>query len=159
MDGRLNVDFSLNSTVEKSDNAIMSTLISEMLDFNPTYPARDESGNPAKYPDLTNPLIHAEIYKDFNENRRIIFNIAPSFEIVNGLVYKLNFGYENRYTEIDRQERPNADPFEEGSLTQDYSNGTNTLIENYLTYDLQTGDHNVTLLAAGRPCPTKGPTR
>ena len=147
MDGRLNIDFTLNSTIEKGDNAIMSTLVSEMLDFNPTYPARDENGNPVKYPDLTNPLIHADIYKDYNESRRIIFNIAPSFEIIDGLVYKLNFGYENRSSELDRQDMPNADPFEEGRLQQDYSNGTNMLIENYLTYDLKRGDHNVTLLA------------
>ncbi|HSM46579.1 MAG TPA: SusC/RagA family TonB-linked outer membrane protein, partial [Draconibacterium sp.] len=68
MDGRLNIDFTLNSTIEKSENAIMSTLVSEMLDFNPTYPARDENGDPFKYPDLTNPLIHADLYKDFGES-------------------------------------------------------------------------------------------
>lgn len=146
MDGRLNIDFVLNSTIEKSENAIMGTLVSEMLDFNPTYPARDENGNPVKYPDLTNPLIHADLYKNFGENRRIIFNIAPSFEIIDGLVYKLNFGYENRSHDIDRQDMPNTDPFEEGRLVQDYSNGENTLIENYLTYTLNKEDHNFTLL-------------
>ena len=147
MDGRLNIDFFLNSTVEKGENAIMSTLVSEMLDFNPTYPARHENGNPVKYPDLVNPLLHAEIYKDFSESRRVIFNIAPSFEIIPGLVYKLNFGYENRSGELDRQDMPNADPFEEGRLQQDYSNGYNTLIENYLTYTYDKNDHNVVLLA------------
>ena len=146
MDGRLNIDFTLNSTIEKSENAIMSTLVSEMLDFNPTYPARDENGNPAKYPDLTNPLIHANLYKDFGESRRVIFNIAPSFEIIDGLVYKLNFGYENRSGEMDHQDMPNADPFEEGRLAQDYSNGENTLIENYLTYDFDIDNHNFSLL-------------
>ncbi|TNF39450.1 MAG: TonB-dependent receptor [Bacteroidetes bacterium] len=147
MDGRLNIDFTLNSTIEKSENAIMSTLVSEMLDFNPTYPARDENGDPVKYPDLTNPLIHADLYKDFGESRRIIFNIAPSFEIVDGLVYKLNFGYENRSSESDNQSMPNTDPFEEGGLRQNYTNGENTLIENYLTYTFDKNDHNVTLLA------------
>jgi TonB-dependent starch-binding outer membrane protein SusC len=99
MDGRLNIDFTLNSTIEKSENAIMSTLVSEMLDFNPTYPARDENGDPFKYPDLTNPLIHCRLIQGFWRSRRIIFNIAPSFEIIDGLVYKLNFGYENRSSE------------------------------------------------------------
>jgi iron complex outermembrane receptor protein len=147
MDGRLNIDFSLNSTIEKGENAMMGTLVSEMLDFNPTYPARDDNGDPVKYPDLTNPLIHSELYKDFGENRRIIFNIAPSFEIIDGLVYKLNFGYENRSSELDRQDMPNADPFEEGRLQQDYSNGYNSLIENYLTYTFDKNEHNITLLA------------
>ncbi len=147
LDGRLNIEFTLNSTIEKSENAIMGTLVSEMLDFNPTYPARDENGDPVKYPDLTNPLIHADLYKDFGENRRIIFNIAPSFEIIDGLVYKLNFGYENRSSESDNQSMPNTDPFEEGGLRQNYSNGENTLIENYLTYTFDKNEHNVTLLA------------
>jgi TonB-dependent starch-binding outer membrane protein SusC len=147
LDGRLNIDFVLNSTIEKGENAIMGTLVSEMLDFNPTYPARDENGDPVKYPDLTNPLIHADLYKDFGESRRIIFNIAPSFEIIDGLVYKLNFGYENRSSESDNQSMPNTDPFEEGGLRQNYSNGENTLIENYLTYTFDKNEHNVTLLA------------
>jgi TonB-dependent starch-binding outer membrane protein SusC len=146
MDGRLNIDFTLNSTIEKSENAIMSTLVSEMLDFNPTYPARDENGNPVRYPDLTNPLIHADLYKDFGESRRVIFNIAPSFEIIDGLVYKLNFGYENISSESDNQSMPNTDPFEEGRLQQNYLNGENMLIENYLTYTFDKDDHNFTLL-------------
>jgi len=146
MDGRLNIDFTLNSTIEKSENASMSTLVSEMLDFNPTYPARDENGNPVKYPDLTNPLIQADLYKDFGETRRVIFNIAPSFEIIDGLVYKLNFGYENRSSQSDNQSMPNTDPFEEGRLQQNLSNGENTLFENYLTYTLNMDDHNFTLL-------------
>ncbi len=146
MNGRLNIDFSLNSTIEKSENAIMSTLVSEMLDFNPTYPARDENGDPVKYPDLVNPLIHSELYTDFGETRRIIFNIAPSFEIIDGLVYKLNFGYENNSSESDNQSMPNTDPFEEGRLQQNYLNGENMLIENYLTYTLDKDDHNFTLL-------------
>lgn len=146
VDGRLNIDFNLNSTIEQGENAQMGTLVSEMLDFNPTYPARDENGNPVKYPDLTNPLIHANLYKDFSESRRLIFNIAPSFEIIDGLVYKLNFGYENRSSDSDNQSMPNADPFEEGRLQQNYWNGSNTLIENYLTYTYEEGDHNFTLL-------------
>jgi iron complex outermembrane receptor protein len=146
MDGRLNIDFTLNSTVEKSENAIMSTLVSEMLDFNPTYPARDENGDPVKYPDLVNPLIHSELYKDFGETRRIIFNIAPSFEIIDGLVYKLNFGYENASSESDNQSLPNTDPFEEGRLQQNYFNSENMLIENYLTYTFEKDDHNFTVL-------------
>jgi TonB-dependent starch-binding outer membrane protein SusC len=91
MDKRLNIDFNLSSSIEKSDNAQMGTLVSEMLDFNPTYPARDANGDPVKYPDLTNPLIHAELYKDFGENRRMIFNIAPSFEIINGTRVQTQF--------------------------------------------------------------------
>jgi iron complex outermembrane receptor protein len=41
---------------------------------------------------------------------------------------------------------PNTDPFEEGRLQQNLSNGENTLFENYLTYTLNKDDHNFTLL-------------
>ncbi len=146
-DGKLNIEFNLTTTVEKGDNAQMGTLVSEMLDFNPTYPARDANGYPTKYPDLVNPLISADLYKDFNESRRTIVNVTPSLEIVKGLIYKLNFGYENRSSDSDNQSMPNADPYEEGGLTQSFSNGRNTLIENYLTYTYNEGDHNVILLA------------
>ncbi|MGQ7871111.1 SusC/RagA family TonB-linked outer membrane protein [Sunxiuqinia sp. sy24] len=147
LDGRLNIDFNLNTTIESGENANRDRLVSEMLDFNPTYPARDANGELSKYPDLMNPLIAAELYKDFRESRRIIVNVAPSFEIIKDLVYKLNFGYENRSSETDGQQAPNTDPFEQGRLDQYFSNGTNTLIENYLTYAITSGDHAINLLA------------
>ena len=147
LNGRLKIDFNLNSTIEKSDNAQMGTVVSNMMDFNPTYPAHDANGNPVKYPDLMNPLIQADLYKDFGETRRMIVNIAPSFEIVKGLIYKLNFGYENKSSESDNQSMPSTDPFEEGRLQQNYLNGTNSLIENYLTYSYDEGDHSFSLLA------------
>jgi len=146
IDGRLNIDLSLSTSLEKGDNAYTGTLVSEMLDFNPTYPARDENGDPAKYPDLTNPLIHANLYNTFSESRRTIFNIAPSFEIVSGLTYRLNLGYENRSGEVDDQGMPNANPFEEGYLLQSYANGTNKLVENYLTYEYEGADHNFSIM-------------
>jgi iron complex outermembrane receptor protein len=95
-----------------------------------------------------NPLIGAELYQDFREIRRTIVNIAPSFEIFEGLVYKLNLGYDNTSSDADNQSMPNADPFEEGRLQQSFLNGNNFLIENYLTYNFGLGgDHNFTILA------------
>ncbi len=147
MNGRLKIDFNLSSTIEKGDNAQMGTVVSNMLSFNPTYPARDANGDPVKYPDLMNPLSQADLFKDFNENRRMIVNITPSFEIVKGLIYKLNLGYTNTSGAVDNQSMASKDPFVEGRLVQTFSNGTNTLIENYLTYDLNSGDHVLNLLA------------
>jgi len=146
LNGRLNIDYNLNSTIEKGENAHMGTVVSNMLSFNPTYPAYDSNGEPTKFPDFINPLHQAELFTNFNESRKMIVNITPSFEIINGLVYKLNFGYENISSETDRQEMPSVDPFVEGRLQQDFYNGTNTLIENYLTYTIDLDDHNVTLL-------------
>lgn len=148
MDGRLNIDFNLSTTVESGENAQQGTLVSQMLEFNPTYPARDADGNPVKYPDLMNPLIGAELYKDFRESRRTLVNIAPSLEIIEGLVYKVNLGYDNLSNDVDNQSMPNADPFERGRLQQSFYNGRNMLIENYLTYNFSlAGEHNFTVLA------------
>jgi iron complex outermembrane receptor protein len=144
--GKLLIDYNLNSTIEKGENAHMGTVVSNMLSFNPTYPAYDANGLPTKYPDLMNPLSQAELFTDFVESRKIIVNISPSFEIIDGLVYKLNFGYENRSSETDNQEMPSVDPFVEGRLQQNFFNGTNTLIENYLTYTFDLEDHNISLL-------------
>jgi iron complex outermembrane receptor protein len=148
LDGRLNIDFNLNSSVETGENAQQGTLASQMLDFNPTYPARNADGSPVNYPDLMNPLIGAELYKDFKERRRTIVSIAPSIEIIEGLVYKVNLAYDNLSSEVDNQSMPNADPFEQGRLQQNFDDGRNTLIENYLTYNFAIGgNHNFTVLA------------
>ena len=154
INGRLNIDFNLNSTLEKSENAqtglnsntTARPFLANMLTFNPTYEAFDSNGEPTKYPDLINPLHQAELFKDFSEKRRIFVNIAPSFEIIDGLVYKMNIGYENISSEVDNQEMPSVDPFVEGTLQQVFFNGTNTLVENYLTYTTNFGDHNLTVL-------------
>lgn len=146
MDGRLNIDFNLNSTIEIGDNAHMGTVVSSMLSTNPTYPAYDSNGSIAILQDRINPLSQAELFMDFKESRKMIVNIAPSFEIIDGLVYKLNLGYENRSSDLDKQEMPSVDPYVEGKLEQQFFNGTNTLIENYLTYTVDFDDHNVTLL-------------
>ena len=143
---RLNIDLNLTTTLEKGNNSETGTLVSQMLDFNPTYPARDKDNTPMKYPDLLNPLIHAELVKEFSEYRRTIVNIAPSFEIIDGLTYRLNLGYENRSGNVDIQRMPNEDPYEEGFLAQDYPNGTNKLVENYLTYQYRNLNHDFSLM-------------
>lgn len=146
INGKLNIDYNLASTIEIGENAQMGTVVSNMLSFNPTYPAYDSNGEPTKYPDLMNPLSQAELYKDFNENRKMSVNITPSFEIIKGLVYKLNFGYENTSNDSDYQEMPSEDPYVEGRLVQNFYNATSTLIENYLTYDINIDQHNISLL-------------
>jgi iron complex outermembrane receptor protein len=145
MDGRLNIDFSLNSSIENGENAHLKTVTAHMLTFNPTYPAY-ENGEPTNYPDLMNPITQAELFKDFDEWRRTIVNIAPSFEIIDGLVYKLNLGFQMTSGQIDLQEMPSADPYVEGRLEQRVSDGTNTLVENYLTYTANFNDHSLILL-------------
>ncbi len=147
LNGKLNIDYGLNVSVEKNENADAGTLVSSMLSFNPTYIARDVNGDPVKYPDFTNPLIEAQLNKTFGEKRKTIASFSPSLEIVKGLVYKLNFGYENNSSNVDLQKMPSVNPFQEGNLQQQYINGYNTLIENYLTYNKKWKEHDFTALA------------
>jgi iron complex outermembrane receptor protein len=147
LSGKLNIDYGLNVSVEKNQNADAGTLVSSMLSFNPTYTARDANGDPVKYPDFTNPLIEAQLNKTFGEKRKTIASFSPSLEIVKGLVYKLNFGYENNSSNVDLQKMPSTNPSQEGYLQQEYINGYNTLIENYLTYNKKWKEHDFTALA------------
>lgn len=145
---RLVVDFNLNSTVEKGENANSSSIVSNMLTFNPTYEAYNNiTGEPTKFPDLINPLSDAELKKTFSESRTTIVGIAPSFEIVDGLVYKLNLGYRNQSSNSDYQEMPSVNPAIEGYLSQSTSLFTSTLLENYLTYSLSKSAHDLSVMA------------
>jgi len=146
IDDRLKIDYNLNATVESGENCNASTMVSAMISDNPTYPAYTD-GKPTVFNDILNPLIDAQLYRSFSENRRIIANISPSFEITKGLVYKLNLGYQNSSGDYDGQAMPSTLPFERGRLDQNYSNGRNTIIENYLTYNHDFGNHNLSAMA------------
>lgn len=147
--GRLSVD--LNLTAAHTENLrpnITSTLV-DMLEFNPTLPARDEEGNPRLLDEnRLNPLVRNEIYSDNAINNRILANIAPSLEIVNGLTYKLNFGVDYSTTSRNVQWEPYA-PLAgfEGTLNSIEVKNENQLVENTLTYQVAAGRSNFNLLA------------
>lgn len=147
-DDRLKIDFNMNVTRTNTERPPIGTLVADALTLNPTYPARDANGNPAIYPDIFNPLIRSELYDDLTNTRRIIGNITPSLEIIDGLIYKLNFGIDNSSSDRDIQNRPNTTPFELGSLESFFNNNRNVLIENYITYDFDLNDvHTFSILA------------
>ncbi|WP_220377719.1 MULTISPECIES: TonB-dependent receptor [unclassified Arenibacter] len=141
LDNRLRIDYNLNTTLtdqSRNNNLGYST--------NPTfdaYTADGEINNPLIW---NNPLLSNKYNGDFSESRRILINIAPSFEIVNGLVYKLNYGYENRSSDRDEQTIANSDRNDLGFLRQTFGKYENNLIENYLTYTFDIGEHNISVL-------------
>jgi iron complex outermembrane receptor protein len=85
--------------------------------------------------------------KEITKINRVIGNISPSFRIIKGLVYKLNFGIDNSNGTRDVQALPAAVPLREGRLETYYTTNRNTLIENYLTYNFNLNDHNFSALA------------
>ncbi|WP_222942388.1 SusC/RagA family TonB-linked outer membrane protein [Arenibacter arenosicollis] len=141
LDNRLRIDYNLNTTLtdqSRNNNLGYST--------NPTfdaYTADGEINNPLNW---NNPLLSNKYNGDFSESRRILINIAPSFEILDGLVYKLNYGYENRSSDRDQQTIANSDRNDLGFLRQSFGKYENNLIENYLTYTFDVGEHNLSIL-------------
>ncbi|MBP1677235.1 MAG: TonB-dependent receptor SusC [Bacteroidetes bacterium] len=145
--GKLNIDYGVNASVEKGENSDASSLVSDMLSFNPTYTAKDELGNPIDYTDLNNPLMKADVYTTFSEKRRLSANISPSIELFKGFTYKLNFVYENTGNQTDYQAKASEAIGEDGYLTQFNHKSTNTLIENYFNYNWKNDVHNFSVMA------------
>ena len=119
-------------------------MIGGAISANPTYPAYDKDGKPYQYASGTNPLITLGLEKDITTNNRVVGSISPSFRIIEGLVYKLNFGVDNSNSVQDLQSLPNTVPFQEGRLETRYTTNRNSLIENYLTYTYSNTNHSFT---------------
>ncbi len=146
LDDRLSIDVNLNATYTQNENPPVESLIGGAISSNPTYPVYDAKGEVAKYTSITNPLTSLALSKDVTNTTRILGNISPSFKIMKGLVYKLNFGIDNSNSTRDEQSFPNAVPLQDGRLRTSYVNNNNTLIENYLTYTKELDNHNFSVL-------------
>lgn len=149
LDNRFKVDLNLTATRTENNRPLTTTIVSDMLRSNPTFPAyTDGEPTPTLSGDQFNALIREDLYSDFAYNNRILANISPSFEIVDGLTYRLNLGVDYSHVEREVQNLPYTKREDEiGSLGITYTSNTNTLIENYLTYELDLGKHHATFLA------------
>ena len=147
-DGRLNVDVNLTASRTVNERPDIGSIVTDMLQLNPTIPVFTD-GEPTLLDERLNPITRNRIYTDEANSNRILANISPSFEIVKGLVYKLNLGVDYSSTDRDIQFEPFAllEGSENGELDSRITTNSNTLVENTLTYSFNTGDHNVTLLA------------
>lgn len=145
---RLNVDLNLTASRTENERPDVNTMVSSMLQLNPTIPAYT-NGEPTVFGTGINPLIIEDIYGDYANNNRMIANISPSLEIVEGLTYKLNFGVDYSKTDRDIQLIPySVDPdYAEGSINSSFTTNKNTLVENTLTYNVELGEHGLTFLA------------
>jgi len=148
LDGKLDVNYSLNAVRTENLRPNSGSIISDMLNLNPTIPALT-NGEPTALDERLNPLRRNELYSDDADNNRIIANVAPSLEIVEGLQYKLNLGIDYSVTNRDIQTSPFSllEGLENGRLTSLNNQNTNSLVENTLTYIVDRGIHSVNLLA------------
>ena len=146
LEDRLVLEVNLGVANTKQTRPPITSVIGDVITYNPTYPAYDANGNPAIYQNI-NPLLYFELDKETTTINRVTGNISPSFRILKGLVYKLNFGIDNSTATRDVLSLPSTVPFREGRLENVYNWNRNTLVENYLTYAWSKTKHNVSALA------------
>lgn len=148
LDGRFNVDFNLTASRVLNERPDAGATTSDMLQLNPTIPVFT-NGEPTFLDERLNPVLRNRIYSDEANSNRILANIAPSFEIVKGLTYKVNLGVDYSSTTRDQQQIPYVllEGSEFGFLNTISTTNSNYLVENTLTYAFEKGDHNVVALA------------
>ena len=133
-----NISFSNLVNLRPPIESLLGTAISN----NPTLPVYEANGTtPAKFLNASNPLITLNLNKDINTANRFIANISPSVKLAKGLIYKLNYGYDNQTAVRDIQSLANLVPQQNGRLDTYNNSNQNTLVENYLTFNLEEGDH------------------
>lgn len=147
LDDRLVMEVNLNVANTKNYRPPSGSILGDALANNPTYAAYTPDGQPAIYQNINNPLIYLDLDKELTNITRVIGNISPSFTIIKGLVYKLNFGVDQSNGTRDVVALPNAVPQRDGRLETYNTINKNTLIENYLTYSIVKDRHNISALA------------
>ncbi|WP_242527931.1 SusC/RagA family TonB-linked outer membrane protein [Allomuricauda sp. CAU 1633] len=149
LNDRFKVEFNMTASRTENLRPDARAIVGDMLQLNPTYPVYGGDGEPILLENRLNPLTREQIYSDDAVNHRILANIAPSIEIINGLTYKLNLGVDYSSTERDVQYKPYSllEGFINGSLNSIYTTNKNSLVENTLTYNYTTDIHNFTILA------------
>lgn len=148
LNGRLKIDYNLTGARTSNRRPDAGALVLDMLRLNPTIPVYT-NGEATLLDGILSPVARDQIYKDEAINNRLLANIAPSIEIVNGLTYKLNLGVDYSTTERVIQLNPYAllEGLDLGSFNSINARNNNSLVENTLTYIFDQGDHNVILLA------------
>lgn len=151
-EGRLIVDYNLTASHTENLRPSIGSTISDMLYLNPTIPAYTNGEPTLLNTNALNPLKRYELYSDDAANNRILGTISPSFEIFDGLIYKLNLGVDYSNTSRFVQYKPypevvNESNVSDGTLDELTSANTNSLVENTLTYNWNNQKHNFTVLA------------
>jgi len=150
--GRLIVDYNLTAAYTENLRPNINPIISDMLNLNPTIPAFTDGKPTLLNTNALNPIKRNELYSDDAANNRILGTISPSFEIIDGLTYKLNLGVDYSNTNRYIQNKPFTEVINEsntanGTLDELITGNTNSLVENTLTYNWNNSKHNFTALA------------
>jgi iron complex outermembrane receptor protein len=144
---RLNLDANLSFSNTVNERPAIENLLGTAISNNPTLPSYTPDGKkPATFISQSNPLTTLQLYKDITTINRLIANISPSVKLTKGLVYRMNFGYDNSTSVRDVQLLGSNVPKIDGRLDTYNTSNLNNLIENYLTYNLDLDDHSFAAL-------------
>ncbi|WP_419213973.1 SusC/RagA family TonB-linked outer membrane protein [Maribacter sp. X9] len=148
LNDRLNVAFNLTASRTLNNRPDAGGTVTDMLELNPTVPIYTNGQPTLLDNNRLNPLIRNEIYVDESNSNRILANISPSFEIIDGLTYKLNLGVDYASTNRDQERAPYAllEDLNQGYLNSWITTNENTLVENTLNYVFNKEDHSATFL-------------
>ena len=138
-----------NGVPTSDDGGSNGQLIVHTLMANPTRSVYDADG---KFTNFNmnahyNPAYLLSIYEDETRTLRVLGNLETSFRIVNGLEYKLNVGIDRSTSERNTTIYPNiTDLNPTGRYVQSNLDSKNSLIEHYLTYNLNLEKHKIEAL-------------
>lgn len=148
LNDKLRVGLNIAASRTENDRAEAGSMVGDMLLLNPTTPVYT-NGQPTLLENKLNPLAREAIYSDQVLNHRILANITPSYEIIDGLIYRLNLGVDYSTNDRDVQYKPYPilEDLINGTLSTIYTSNSNTLVENTLTYNWFRNDQSLTFLA------------
>jgi TonB-linked SusC/RagA family outer membrane protein len=147
LDGRLVIEAGVSASNISALRPDIGSLIGGSISTNPTIPAYGPDGRPYQFQNGTNPLLVLALESDKTITNRVVGNISGALTLAKGLVYKLNFGVDNSTAARDIQSLPNTVPVRLGALSTINNTNRNYLVENYLTYNAELGEHKFTALA------------
>ncbi|MBC8005160.1 MAG: SusC/RagA family TonB-linked outer membrane protein, partial [Verrucomicrobia bacterium] len=151
LEGRLNLEGSLIASHVQDDRAAIGEtggyqgdLILSALKLNPTYPIFKEDGTYfLRANDQRNPVAMINLVDDETLTDRILANMSAEYQIIPNLNYRMNVGFDR--TVAERRVNQNEELIYVRNKGEADINGitaSNRLIENYLTYLMESGEEH-----------------
>jgi len=127
-------------------------LLLSALKLNPTYPVFNDNGTYFQLSDqVRNPLAMINLTNDNTQTNRVLANVSAGLNLYKGLNYKLNVSTDQtRATRKVTQDAQLSYMTDKGTATINNVELGSSMIENYLTYDLNLNDNNKFNFLAGQ---------
>ena len=138
-----------NGVPTSDDGGSDGQLMIHTLMANPTWSVFDEKGDYTNFNMNAhyNPAYLLSIYEDETRTIRALANLEVGYKILPSLHYKFNFGYDVSNSERNTTMYPNVtDRSPRGQYFQSNLESKSSLLEHYLTYNLDLDKHQFDVL-------------